>query len=182
MSQELLGVPQGTIKATVLIETLPAAFEMDEILYELRKHSAGLNCGRWDYIFSFIKTTRADPAFVMPDRCPTLSSPIISSDLLLPMKRIPAGAGSQPESIPSASSRPRMPTPHSSCRTGIPSYPFLSCPLVLSNNSVAFCPPLEADLLALALNLVHLTQERPGDVSLQLVISFGNSSFTQFTT
>ena len=66
--QELLGIPQSTIKATVLIETLPAAFEMDEILYELRQHSAGLNCGRWDYIFSFIKTTRADPAFVMPDR------------------------------------------------------------------------------------------------------------------
>lgn len=68
-----MGVPQGTIKATVLIETLPAAFEMDEILYELRKHSAGLNCGRWDYIFSFIKTTRADPAFIMPDRYSLLS-------------------------------------------------------------------------------------------------------------
>ena len=49
-------MPLGTIKATVLIETLPAAFEMDEILYELREHMAGLNCGRWDYIFSFIKT------------------------------------------------------------------------------------------------------------------------------
>jgi malate synthase len=56
-------------QATVLIETLPAAFEMDEILWELRAHSAGLNCGRWDYIFSFIKTLRADPAAVMPDRC-----------------------------------------------------------------------------------------------------------------
>jgi len=67
-AQKLLGIPEGTIKATVLIETLPAAFEMDEILYELRRHSAGLNCGRWDYIFSFIKTTRADPKFVMPDR------------------------------------------------------------------------------------------------------------------
>lgn len=67
-AQELLGIPQGTIKATVLIETLPAAFEMDEILYELRKHSAGLNCGRWDYIFSFIKTTRTDPVFCLPDR------------------------------------------------------------------------------------------------------------------
>lgn len=62
-------MPAGTIKATVLIETLPAAFEMDEILYELGQHSAGLNCGRWDYIFSFIKTNRADPAYVMPDRC-----------------------------------------------------------------------------------------------------------------
>ncbi len=52
-AQEQLGIPQGTIKATVLIETILAAFEMDEILYELREHSAGLNCGRWDYIFSF---------------------------------------------------------------------------------------------------------------------------------
>jgi malate synthase len=67
-AQAELGVPRGTIKATVLIETLPAAFEMDEILYELREHSAGLNCGRWDYIFSSIKTLRAAPNFVMPDR------------------------------------------------------------------------------------------------------------------
>ncbi len=59
---------QGTIKATVLIETMPAAFEMDEILYELREHSAGLNCGRWDYIFSFIKKLRARKDAVMPDR------------------------------------------------------------------------------------------------------------------
>lgn len=51
-----------------MIETLPAAFEMDEILFELREHSAGLNCGRWDYIFSFIKTLKADPKAVMPDR------------------------------------------------------------------------------------------------------------------
>ncbi|MGK3998299.1 malate synthase A [Sorangium sp. So ce1024] len=67
-AQDALGLPAGTIKATVLIETLPAAFEMDEILYELRQHSAGLNCGRWDYIFSFIKKLRNDPACVMPDR------------------------------------------------------------------------------------------------------------------
>jgi len=67
-AQEALGLPSGTIKATVLIETLPAAFEMDEILYELREHSAGLNCGRWDYIFSFIKKLRNDPACVLPDR------------------------------------------------------------------------------------------------------------------
>lgn len=67
-AQELLGIPRGTIKATVLIETLPAAFEMDEILYELREHSAGLNCGRWDYIFSFIKKQRNDPKAVLPDR------------------------------------------------------------------------------------------------------------------
>ena len=67
-AQERLGIPEGSIKATVLIETLPAAFEMDEILYELREHSAGLNCGRWDYIFSFIKVHRHDLAAVLPDR------------------------------------------------------------------------------------------------------------------
>ena len=67
-AQEALDVPVGTIKATVLIETLPAAFQMDEILYELRDHSAGLNCGRWDYIFSYIKTFRNNAAFVIPDR------------------------------------------------------------------------------------------------------------------
>ncbi|MDC0710567.1 malate synthase A [Stigmatella sp. ncwal1] len=68
LAQRELGLPSGTLKATVLIETLPAAFEMDEILYELREHSAGLNCGRWDYIFSFIKKLQADPAFLLPDR------------------------------------------------------------------------------------------------------------------
>lgn len=67
-AQESLGIPVGTIKATCLLETLPAAFQMDEILYELRAHSAGLNCGRWDYIFSFIKTLRAHPEFLLPDR------------------------------------------------------------------------------------------------------------------
>jgi malate synthase len=67
-SQERLGIPRGTIKATVLIETLLAAFEMDEILYELREHSAGLNAGRWDYIFSVIKKLRNHPEFVLPDR------------------------------------------------------------------------------------------------------------------
>lgn len=67
-AQEALGVSRGTIRATVLIETLPAAFEMDEILYELREHSAGLNCGRWDYIFNFIKCFRNHPDFVLPDR------------------------------------------------------------------------------------------------------------------
>jgi malate synthase len=67
-AQEGLSIPSGTIKATVLIETLPAAFQMDEILHELREHSAGLNCGRWDYIFSFIKKFAHDPAAVMPDR------------------------------------------------------------------------------------------------------------------
>jgi len=67
-AQESLGVPNGTIRATVLIETILAAFEMDEILWEMRDHSAGLNCGRWDYIFSFIKTFKNHPQFMMPDR------------------------------------------------------------------------------------------------------------------
>ena len=67
-AQEALGMPRGTIKATVLIETILAAFEMDEILHELREHSAGLNCGRWDYIFSFIKKFRNRPDFLLPDR------------------------------------------------------------------------------------------------------------------
>jgi len=67
-AQEALGLPAGTVRATVLIETVLAAFEMDEILYELRDHSAGLNCGRWDYIFSFIKKFRSRPEFVLPDR------------------------------------------------------------------------------------------------------------------
>jgi malate synthase len=67
-AQDLLGVPRGTIRATVLIETILASFEMDEILYELRDHSAGLNCGRWDYIFSFIKKLAADTSVVLPDR------------------------------------------------------------------------------------------------------------------
>jgi malate synthase len=67
-AQDELGVPRGTIKATVLVETILAAFEMDEILYELREHSAGLNAGRWDYIFSVIKKLGHRPEFVMPDR------------------------------------------------------------------------------------------------------------------
>ena len=67
-AQEELELPAGTIRATVLIETILAAFEMDEILWELRDHSAGLNCGRWDYIFSFIKKFRERPDFVLPDR------------------------------------------------------------------------------------------------------------------
>ena len=67
-AQKALHIKQGTIRATVLIETIPAVFEMDEILYELREHSAGLNCGRWDYIFSIIKCHPSRPEFVMPDR------------------------------------------------------------------------------------------------------------------
>ncbi|RCV50061.1 malate synthase A [Marinitenerispora sediminis] len=68
-AQEALGIPRGTIRATVLIETIPAAFEMEEILYELREHSAGLNAGRWDYLFSIIKTHRTrGRAFLLPER------------------------------------------------------------------------------------------------------------------
>jgi malate synthase len=67
-AQEALGLERGSMRATVLIETVPAAFEMDEILYELREHSAGLNAGRWDYIFSMIKCFRDRPDFLLPDR------------------------------------------------------------------------------------------------------------------
>ncbi|KAI0066064.1 malate synthase [Artomyces pyxidatus] len=67
-SQSYIGMQHNTIRATVLIETLPAAFQMEEILFELRNHSSGLNCGRWDYIFSFIKRRRADRSAVLPDR------------------------------------------------------------------------------------------------------------------
>ncbi len=67
-AQKSVGLPSGTIKATALIETLPAAFEMDEILHAMRDHIVGLNCGRWDYIFSFIKTLRAKPEYILPDR------------------------------------------------------------------------------------------------------------------
>lgn len=79
-AQAALGIPAGTIRATVLIETLPAAFEMEEILYELKDHSTGLNCGRWDYIFSSIKTLRNDPGFVLPDRGQvTMAAPFLRS-------------------------------------------------------------------------------------------------------
>jgi malate synthase len=86
VAQDALGIPRGTIKATVLIETILAAFEMDEILHELRAHSAGLNCGRWDYIFSFIKKFRDDPACLMPDRSSvTMERPFLRAyvDLLI---------------------------------------------------------------------------------------------------
>ncbi|ADV66914.1 malate synthase A [Deinococcus maricopensis] len=77
-AQDALGIPRGTIKATVLIETILAAFEMDEILYELRAHSAGLNCGRWDYIFSYIKKFRSDPGRLLPDRAQvTMGTPMM---------------------------------------------------------------------------------------------------------
>jgi len=87
LAQETLGVPQGTVKATVLIETILASFEMDEILYELREHSAGLNCGRWDYIFSCIKKFKKQPDFILADRgLVTMTSPFMRAYSLLLIK------------------------------------------------------------------------------------------------
>ncbi len=80
LAQDVAGIPRGTIKATVLIETLPAAFEMEEILFELREHSAGLNAGRWDYIFSAIKCFADRPEMVLPDRADvTMTVPFMRS-------------------------------------------------------------------------------------------------------
>ncbi|MDL2358133.1 MAG: malate synthase A, partial [Pseudomonadota bacterium] len=87
MTQHELGLPQGTIKATVLIETILAAFEMDEILYELREHSAGLNAGRWDYIFSCIKKFKLDKDFCLADRPKvTMTAPFMRAYALLLLK------------------------------------------------------------------------------------------------
>lgn len=87
MAQNDIGLPQGTIKATVLIETIVAAFEMDEILYELREHSAGLNAGRWDYIFSCIKKFKNDKNFCLADRAKvTMTAPFMRSYALLLLK------------------------------------------------------------------------------------------------
>lgn len=87
MTQQELGLPQGTIKATVLIETIVAAFEMDEILYELREHSAGLNAGRWDYIFSCIKKFKNDADFCLADRAKvTMTAPFMRAYALLLLK------------------------------------------------------------------------------------------------
>ncbi|GGX88253.1 malate synthase A [Streptomyces hiroshimensis] len=78
LAQDLLGIPRGTVRATVLIETITAAFEMEEILYELREHSAGLNAGRWDYLFSVIKNFAHRPDFVLPDRAGlTMTAPFM---------------------------------------------------------------------------------------------------------
>ncbi|HXA72177.1 MAG TPA: malate synthase A, partial [Stellaceae bacterium] len=86
-AQGMLGIPKGSIKATVLIETILASFEVDEILYELRDHSAGLNCGRWDYIFSFIKKFANQPWAVLPDRgLVTMTSHFLRSYSLLVIK------------------------------------------------------------------------------------------------
>jgi malate synthase len=79
-AQDYCGVPRGSVRATCLIETLPAVFEMDEILYELREHSAGLNCGRWDYIFSYVKVLRAHSKYILPDRSQVLmTSPFMDA-------------------------------------------------------------------------------------------------------
>jgi malate synthase len=86
-AQNEIGIPHGSIRATVLIENILATFEMDEILYELRDHSAGLNCGRWDYIFSFIKKFRDRPDFVLPDRATvTMDKHFLNSYVLLLIK------------------------------------------------------------------------------------------------
>lgn len=87
LAQHEIGIPQGTIKATVLIETIVAAFEMDEILYELREHSSGLNAGRWDYIFSCIKKFKNDQNFCLADRAKvTMTAPFMRSYALLLLK------------------------------------------------------------------------------------------------
>ncbi len=84
LAEDELGLPRGTIKATVLIETILAAFEMDEILFELRDHSSGLNCGRWDYIFSYIKKLRHQPDVILPDRAlVTMTTPFMRAYSLL---------------------------------------------------------------------------------------------------
>ncbi|MGD9953831.1 MAG: malate synthase A, partial [Burkholderiales bacterium] len=86
-AQDALGVPQGSIKATVLIETVLAAFEMDEILWELKEHSAGLNIGRWDYIFSCIKKFRSNKDFCLADRAQvTMTAPFLRAYALLLVK------------------------------------------------------------------------------------------------
>jgi len=86
-AQNDLGIAQGTVKATVLIETILATFEMDEILYELREHSGGLNCGRWDYIFSCIKKLKSKPDFILADRGQvTMTSPFMRAYSLLLIK------------------------------------------------------------------------------------------------
>ncbi|KAL1953327.1 hypothetical protein VTO42DRAFT_3007 [Malbranchea cinnamomea] len=87
LAQDYIGMPRGTIRATVLIETITAAFEMEEIIYELRDHSSGLNCGRWDYIFSFIKKFRQNPNFVLPDRASvTMTVPFMDAYVRLLIK------------------------------------------------------------------------------------------------
>ena len=87
-AQEYLGVQNGTFKATVLIETITASFQLDEIIFELRDHIVGLNCGRWDYIFSYIKKLRNNPAYIVPNRDQvTMTSPFMSAYSQLVIQR-----------------------------------------------------------------------------------------------
>ncbi|KAI9804979.1 MAG: hypothetical protein M1833_006282 [Piccolia ochrophora] len=87
LAQDYIAMPRGTIRGTVLIETILAVFEMDEIIFELREHSAGLNCGRWDYIFSVIKKFRQNPNFVLPDRSAvTMTVPFMDAYVKLLIK------------------------------------------------------------------------------------------------
>ena len=87
-AQEYLDIPQKTIKATVLIETITASFQLDEIIYELRNHMAGLNCGRWDYIFSYIKKFRNHKNFMVPNRDEiTMNSPFMKAYSLRVIQR-----------------------------------------------------------------------------------------------
>ena len=95
-AQEALGIPRGTIRATVLIETILAAFEMEEILYELRDHAAGLNAGRWDYIFSVIKKFRHRPEYVLPDRAQvTMAVPFMRAYTELLVQDLPPARGAR---------------------------------------------------------------------------------------
>ncbi|PWN97073.1 putative malate synthase, glyoxysomal [Tilletiopsis washingtonensis] len=105
LAQDYIKMPRGTIRGTVLIETITAAFEMDEILFELRDHSSGLNCGRWDYIFSFIKRQRYNKGAVLPDRADvTMTAPFMNAyvDLLIQTchKRQVAAIGGMAATIP----------------------------------------------------------------------------------
>jgi malate synthase len=117
LAQDLLGIPQGTIRATVLIETITAAFEMEEILYELRDHAAGLNAGRWDYIFSLIKNFRTrGPRFVLPDRgqvtmTPRSCGPTPNSWSGPATSAAPWRSAAWPPPFPTARTRPPTPSP-----------------------------------------------------------------------
>ncbi|MEI5907380.1 malate synthase A [Bacillus spongiae] len=104
-AQKYIGIPRGSIKATVLIETLPAVFEMDEILFELREHSAGLNCGRWDYIFSYLKKLREKEEMILPDRSQvTMTVPFMRKYSLLTIqtchRRLAPAMGGMAAQIP----------------------------------------------------------------------------------
>ena len=106
LAQDELGIPRGSIKATVLIETILAAFEMDEILYELREHSAGLNAGRWDYIFSVIKKFR-ESDFVLPDRAQVTMARAVHARLHRPARAAPATGAAPTRSAAWRPSSPR---------------------------------------------------------------------------